>query len=68
MKYEVVITEVYRKPVAVVAGSAEEAHQRVMDAWANGEVTLGLHDAFHGVEFFVKGPAGDDLEKVDRKE
>jgi len=61
--YKVLITETLQKTVLVEAGSEQEAHRRVSDAWKNSEYILGA-DSFQGVEFHVTGEAdGDDGEK-----
>ena len=69
--YRVVVTEILRKTVVVEAGSAEEAHRRVSDAWQNGEYLLDGKDS-DGAEFYVAGEwdgeEGDkDLDWVDGK-
>lgn len=52
--YEVVVTELRRKVVLVDASNETKAHQRVSDAWYNGEYLLTEKD-FDGAEFHVLG-------------
>ena len=59
-EYKVLITETLQKAVIVEAGTEQEAHRRVSDAWKNAEYTLGADD-FQGVEFHVLGEANGDL-------
>ena len=54
MLYKVAITETRRRVVAVDAQSPSEAHQRISDAWRNGEVVLRDED-FEGIEVYVSG-------------
>lgn len=54
MLYKVAITETRRRVVAVDARSPSEAHQRITDAWRNGEVILQDED-FEGIEVYVSG-------------
>ena len=62
-EYKALITETLQKTVIVEAGSEQEAHRRVSDAWKNSEYILDA-DAFQGVEFHVLGEAeGDESEK-----
>lgn len=70
-EYKVLITETLQKTVIVEAGSEQEAHTRVSDAWKNAEYILDS-DNFQGVEFHVLGEAdGDagekDLDRIERK-
>ena len=53
-KYRVAVTELLRKVVIVEAKDESEAHQRVSDAWQNGEYLLDGRD-FDGAEFHVLG-------------
>ena len=53
-EFRVLITETIQKTVIVEAGSEEEAHQRVSDAWKNAEYLLDAEN-FQGVEFHVLG-------------
>lgn len=52
--YRVAVTELLRKIVTVEAKDEAEAHQRVSDAWQNGEYLLDGRD-FDGAEFHVLG-------------
>ena len=64
--YRVAVTEALRKVVLVEAADEAAAHQRVTDAWHNGEIILETED-FHGVEFYVLGEDdGDGSEKLER--
>lgn len=54
MIYKVAITETRRRVVTVEARSPSEAHQRITDAWRNGEVVLQDGD-FEGIEVYVYG-------------
>lgn len=54
MLYKVAITETRRRVVAVDAQNPAEAHQRITDAWRNGEVVLRDED-FEGIEVYVYG-------------
>lgn len=64
--YRVAVTEALRKVVLVEAADEAAAHQRVTDAWHNGEVILTEED-FHGVEFYVLGEDdGEELKKLER--
>ncbi len=60
-QYRVAVTELLRKVVVVEAADEEEAHQRVSDAWQNGEYLLDGKD-FDGAEFHVLGES-DGLEE-----
>ena len=53
-EYKVAVSESLRRIVKVKAKDEDEAHQRVMDAWRNGEITLMAED-FQGAEFYVLG-------------
>ncbi len=70
-KFKVAVTELLRKVVVVEAKDETEAHQRVSDAWQNGEYTLDERD-FDGAEFHVLGESDGEEEKhivqVDRKD
>ena len=70
-EYRVVVTEVLRKVVAVEAKDEKEAHQRVSDAWQNGEFLLDSSD-LEGAEFHVldesEGTGEKNLERVDGKD
>lgn len=62
-EYKVLITETLQKTVIVEAASESEAHQRVSDAWQNGEYLLDA-DSFQGVEFHVLGESdGNEADK-----
>ena len=64
--FRVAVTEALRKVVLVEATNEAEAHQRVTDAWHNGEVILTEED-FHGVEFYVLGEDdGEESKRLDR--
>ena len=69
-EYRVLITETLQKTVIVEAASEQEAHQRVSDAWQNGEYLLDGKD-FDGAEFHVLGESEETedkrLEHVDGK-
>ena len=69
-KYKVAVTELLRKIVVVEAKNEAEAHQRVSDAWQNGEYILDGRD-FDGAEFHVLGESDGSeemrLEDVDGK-
>ena len=52
--YKVAVTEIKRRVVMVAASSEKEAHDRVLDAWRNGEIILS-DDDFEGVEAHVLG-------------
>ena len=69
MLYKVAITETRQRIVAVEADSPTIAHQRVSDAWRNGEVMLD-DTHFDGMEVYVMGAAEniDGLYKVERKD
>ena len=60
--YKVAVTELLRKVVLVEATSEVEAHQRVSDAWQNGEYMLDGRD-FDGAEFHVLGESDGEEEK-----
>lgn len=64
--YRVAVTETRRRVVTVAASSEQEAHDRVMDAWRNSEISLG-EDDFEGVEAYVLAE-GDFAGKKDRIE
>lgn len=68
--YRVAVTELLRKIVVVEAADEAEAHQRVSDAWQNGEYLLDGKD-FDGAEFHVLGESDGTedkrLEHVDGK-
>ena len=65
-EFRVLITETIQKTVIVEAGSEEEAHQRVSDAWKNAEYLLDAEN-FQGVEFHVLGESnGEEDKRVDR--
>lgn len=70
-KYRVAVTEALRRVVIVEAEDEDAAHQRVTDAWHNGEVILTEED-FHGVEFYVLGEDDGErakkLERIDAKD
>ena len=61
-KYKVAVTELLRKIVVVEAKNEAEAHQRVSDAWQNGEYILDGRD-FDGAEFHVLGESDGSEEK-----
>ena len=61
-KYKVAVTELLRKVVVVEAKDEAEAHQRVSDAWQNGEYVLDGRD-FDGAEFHVLGESDGTEEK-----
>lgn len=61
-EYRVVVTEVLRKIVVVKAKDEKEAHQRVCDAWQNGEFLLDSGD-FEGAEFHVLDESEETGEK-----
>lgn len=65
-QYRVAVTELLRKVVVVEAADEAEAHQRVSDAWQNGEYLLDGKD-FDGAEFHVLGES-DGLEEDKRLE
>ena len=69
-QYRVAVTELLRKVVVVEAANEAEAHQRVSDAWQNGEYMLDGKD-FDGAEFHVLGESDGTedkrLEHVDGK-
>lgn len=66
--YKVAVTELLRKVVLVEATDEAEAHQRVSDAWQNGEYLLDGKD-FDGAEFHVLGESGGTEDKhLDRVE
>ena len=69
-QYRVAVTELLRKVVVVEAANEAEAHQRVSDAWQNGEYMLDGKD-FDGAEFHVLGESDGTedkrLEHVDSK-
>ena len=69
-QYRVAVTELLRKVVVVEAANEAEAHQRVSDAWQNGEYLLDGKD-FDGAEFHVLGESDGTedkrLEHVDGK-
>ena len=60
--YKVAVTELLRKVVVVEARDEAEAHQRVSDAWQNGEYLLDGRD-FDGAEFHVLGESDGTEEK-----
>ncbi len=60
--YKVAVTELLRKVVVVEAADEAEAHQRVSDAWQNGEYLLDDRD-FDGAEFHVLGESDGTEEK-----
>ena len=60
MIYKVIVTETRQRTVAVEADSANEARQRVDDAWHNCEFELD-NNHFDGIEFYVAG----ELENTD---
>lgn len=71
-EYKVAVTELLRRVVRVRAVNETEAHQRAMDAWHNGEITLDVDD-FDGAEFHVLGETDGsesekDLESIDSKD
>ena len=69
-QYRVAVTELLRKVVVDEAANEAEAHQRVSDAWQNGEYLLDGKD-FDGAEFHVLGESDGTedkrLEHVDGK-
>ena len=69
--FKVAVTELLRKVVIVEARDEAEAHQRVSDAWQNGEYLLDGRN-FDGAEFHVLGESDGEEEKdithVDGKE
>ena len=63
--YKVAVTELLRKIVVVEARDETDAHQRVSDAWQNGEYLLDGRD-FDGAEFHVLGESdGTDEKRLD---
>ena len=65
--YRVAVAEIRRRVVTVAASSEKEAHDRVMDAWKNGELILSQDD-FEGVEAHVTGEWAGDGKKYQRIE
>lgn len=63
MLYKVAITETRRRVVTVEARSPSEAHQRITDAWRNGEVIL-QDDDFEGIEVYVSGTTNTGNKQV----
>lgn len=62
MLYKVAVTETRRRVVAVDARNPMEAHQRITDAWHNGEVVLKDED-FEGIEVYVCGASRNIADK-----
>ena len=65
--YRVAVVEMRRRVVTVAASSEREAHDRVMDAWRNGELVL-TQDDFEGAEAHVTGEWEGDGKKYQRIE
>jgi len=51
-KFEVVITETYRRTVTISAEDKDAAHDKVEEKMASGEISLNSDD-FEGYEIFV---------------
>ena len=62
-RYEVAVTEVYRRVITVLGSSEQDAHRRAEDGWHNNEIIL-TPDDFEGAEYYViPNPGGEHDEE-----
>ncbi|MBQ6773781.1 MAG: DpnD/PcfM family protein [Synergistaceae bacterium] len=58
--FKVEIKEIRLRAVSIKADNKEDAEQRAMDAWKNGEITLDDSNDFYGVETEALNEGIDD--------